>query len=67
VGAIMFVFGSFMLWSQFGMLRHSAGRSELKLMGPQFELSAVWLATAAALILLGLKSAREHRRRATAG
>jgi hypothetical protein len=64
VGTVMGIMGVPMLLSQFAVLRLSSHLTKPHdaMMGAQFEMSAVWLATSIALILLGLKSVRQHRR-----
>jgi hypothetical protein len=64
VGAIMGIVGIPMLLSQFAVLQLSSHLTKPidAMMGAQFEMSAVWLATSIALILLGLKSVQQHRR-----
>ncbi len=63
VGIIMLIIGEVMLLSQISMLWLFAEKHP---MDPQsvaagFEFVGVWLATAIALIILGLKSVRQHR------
>jgi len=69
VGIIMTIIGILMLISQFAVLHipHALDKQPAVITGAQFELVAVWLATSIALILLGLKSVRQHRRLAKEG
>ena len=63
VGAVMLLLGIPMLWSQIQMLKivPLLKKSHDFMSGMQFEISGVWLATAIALIILGLKSVQQRR------
>ncbi len=63
VGIIMLIIGEIMLLSQISMLWFFNEKHPLEpqMLAAGFEFVGVWLATAIALIILGLKSVRQNR------